>query len=192
MNAREPITLAIPLTKRIKEFIITKKRLPDGEWLREVLKGLELEEIYSNRGLSILRNRWLVVLVFPRENGTVVDVIPTTGELSEGLEIVLYHDRALNSLIVEILPASDLEYEGNIGLEPVIVNAETGELESVPVLGDFREDEEGIFLVIDGETYERWGESGKLDVCPICGGRLVWKGKRAFCTDCGYGVEVKE
>ncbi|WP_366078474.1 hypothetical protein [Thermococcus sp.] len=132
------------------------------------------------------------MLVFPRENGTVIDIIPSTGELSDALEVVVYHDRKLNALIAEILPANELEYEGNIGLELVMVDAERGELISTPVLGEFDEDEDGSYLLIDGETFRRWKESGKLNVCPICGGELVWKGREARCLECGYRVKVRD
>jgi len=132
----------------------------------------------------------VIALLFPRES-PVVDIIPASGNVSDALEVIAYHDRKLNALILEILPANDLEYEGNIGLEPVIVNLETGELESNPVLGDFEEDKDGLYLVIDGGTFERWEKSGNTNTCPLCGGELVWRGGKALCLDCGYGVKVR-
>nr|WP_297487481.1 hypothetical protein [Thermococcus sp.] len=186
----DPVTLAMPLAKSIEEHILRTKKLPNGEEIRKILVNLGLEGLYSGRGVAVLRNRWFVVLIFPRKNGTVIDIIPSTGELSDALEVVVYHDRKLNALIAEILPANELEYEGNIGLEPVMVDAESGELISTPVLGDFSEDEEGPYLLIDGETFGRWKESGKLNVCPICGGELVWRGREAHCLDCGYRVKI--
>ncbi|WP_456365304.1 hypothetical protein [Thermococcus sp.] len=187
----DAVTLAMPLAKRIGEHILRTKKLPNGDEIRKILVNLGLESLHSEGGLAVLRNRWFVVLVFPKENGTVIDVIPLTGELSDALEVVVYHDRKLNALIAEILPANELEYEGNIGLEPVIIDAGSGELMSTPVLGDFSEDEEGPYLLIEGETFRRWKESGKLNVCPICGGELVWMGREAHCPDCGYRVKVK-
>ncbi|WP_297549422.1 hypothetical protein [Thermococcus sp.] len=186
----EPITVAISLARRMARVMVNDKRLPTGEEVRNLLKELGLEELYLGKGLALFRSRDVIALLFPREN-IVVDIIPASGEVSDALEVMAYHDRKLNSLILEILPANDLEYEGNIGVEPVIVNLETGELESNPILGDFEEDKDGIYLVIDEETFERWKESGNLDTCPICGGELMWRGKRAICLDCGYGVKVK-
>jgi len=186
----EPITVAVPLAKRMTEVMVAEKRLPSGDEVREFLKELGLEELYVGKGVALFRSRDVVVLLFPRES-LVVDVIPASGEVSDALEVIAYHDRKLNSLILEVLPANDLEYEGNIGLEPVVVNLETGELESVPVLGDFEEEEDGIYLVVDRETFERWKGTGNLETCPLCGGELVWRGKRALCLDCGYGVKVR-
>jgi hypothetical protein len=186
----EPITVAVPLARRITDVMVNEKRLPSGDEVRSFLRELGLEEVYTGKGLALFRSRDVVAILFPRES-LVIDVIPASGEVSDALEIIAYHDRKLNSLILEILPANDLEYEGNIGLEPVIVNLETGELESNPVLGDFEEDKDGICLVIDGKTFERWRESGKLDTCPLCGGELVWRGNKAVCLDCGYGVKVR-
>ncbi|AIU69113.1 membrane protein [Thermococcus eurythermalis] len=187
---QEPIAVAVPLAKRMMDVIVSEKRLPSGEEVKESLKELGLEELYSGKGLALLRSRDVVALIFPREN-IVVDVLPASGEVSDALEVIAYHDKKLNSLILEILPANDLEYEGNIGIEPVIVNLETGELESVPVLGDFEEDKDGFYLVIDEETFERWKEEGDLNTCPLCGGELSWRGKRGLCLDCGYGVKVR-
>lgn len=188
MGIYEPITLAFPLAKRLTEFIVAHMSLPSEDEVKNILKELGLEELYSGRGLSLFRNRELVVIAFPREN-LVIDIIPATGAVGDALEVVVYKDRKLNAIILEVLPANDIEYEGNIGLEPAIVNLESGELESTPVFGDFDEE---MHLVIDRRTYERWRESGKLDTCPICGGELAWEGKKAYCQDCGYGVRIKE
>jgi len=187
----EPVTVAVPLAKRMMNVMVTEKRLPSGDEVREFLKELGLEELYTGKGMALFRSRDVVAILFPRES-LVVDVIPASGEVSDALEVIAYHDRKLNSLILEILPANDLEYEGNIGLEPVIVNLETGELESTPVLGDFEEEKDGVYLVIDSETFERWKDAGNLDTCPLCGGELAWRGKKALCLDCGYGVRVKD
>ena len=187
---QEPITVAVPLAKRMMDVMVTEKRLPSGDDVRRFLKELGLEELYAGRGIALFRSRDVVALLFPRE-GLIVDVIPASGEVSDALEVIAYHDRKLNSLILEILPANDLEYEDNIGIEPVIVNLETGELESTPVLGDFEEDKDGLYLVIDEGTFERWKEGGDLNTCPLCGGELSWRGKRGLCLDCGYGVKVR-
>lgn len=191
MRAYDPVTVAIPLAYRFEKIMLEKKSLPSGDEVKTILKELGLEELYSGKGLALLRNQDVVVLVFPRES-LVIDVIPATGEVSDALEVIAYHDRKLNALILEVLPANDIEYEGNIGVEPAIISLESGELESAPVFGDFREEEDGIYLVIDKDTLQRWKESGKLDVCPICGGELSWRGKKAICLDCGYGVKVVE
>ncbi|WP_457741911.1 hypothetical protein [Thermococcus sp.] len=187
---REPISIAVPLAKRIMKIAVGEKRLPREDEIGKFLIELNLEELYRGRELALFRDRDVVVIVFPREN-PVVDVLPASGEVSEALEVVTYHDKKLNAIIVEILPANDLEYEGNIGLEPVIVNLETGELESNPVLGDFEEEKDRAYLTIDKETFERWRKTGRLNTCPICGGELAWRGERALCLDCGYGVKVR-
>ncbi len=190
MKLYEPVTLAMPLAKEIGDFIRGKGRLPDGNEVREILRGFGLEESCLDRGLGVYRNRFIIALVLPREETLVVDVISASGELSDAMEVIAYRDRKLGAFVVEILPTNDLEYEGNIGIEPTIIDEESLELESNPVLGHFEEDEEGLFLVIDGETYERWKENGSTDTCPVCGGELAWKGRRAYCQDCGYGVKV--
>ncbi|WP_297535199.1 hypothetical protein [Thermococcus sp.] len=186
----EPITVAVPLAKRMMNVMVNKKRLPSGDEVKGFLKELGLEELYTGKGMALFRSRDVVALLFPRDS-LVVDVIPSSGEVSDALEVIAYHDRKLNSLILEILPANDIEYEGNIGLEPVIVNLETGELESNPVLGDFEVEKDGVYLVIDRETFERWKDTGNLDTCPLCGGELAWRGEKALCLDCGYGVKVR-
>ena len=190
MKLYEPVTLAMPLAKEIGEFIRREGRLPAGDELREILKGFGLEESCLDRGLGVYRSKFLIALVFPREETIVVDVISSSGELSDALEVIAYHDKKLEAFVVEILPTNDLEYEGNVGIEPIIIDGETLELESNPVLGHFEEDEEGLFLVIDGKTYERWKGEGDIHTCPICGGELAWKGDKAYCQDCGYGVKV--
>ncbi len=190
MKIYEPVNLAMPLAKRLGEIIMERGGVPDGETVREILKELGLEEACLGRGVTVFRNRDVIALVLPRGNVLMVDIIPASGELSDALEVIAYRDKQLNAFIVEILPANDLEYEGNIGIEPIIIDAETMELESNPVLGHFEEDGDGLFLAIDRETYRRWKESGTADTCPVCGGELVWKGSEAYCRDCGYRVKV--
>ncbi len=185
----DPVTLAMPLAEMITRLIIERGRLPGADDVRKLLRELGLEELYAGRGLALHRNRYFVTLLLPREV-LVVDIIPSSGELSDSVEVMAYHDRELGAFIVEILPANDLEYEGNIGLEPAIIDEKTLKLKSSPVFGHFEEEKEGLYLVIEGEAYELWKDSGKLSVCPICGGELAWKGERAYCQDCGYGVKV--
>ena len=190
MKVYEPVNLAMPLAKELGERIMERGRLPSGDDVREILKGMGLEETCLDRGMALFRGRNVVTLVFLRAGTIVADVISSSGELSDALEVIAYHDKQLSAFVVEILPANDIEYEGNIGIEPVLIDAETLELESSPVLGRFEEDEDGPFLAIDRETYERWKENGSTDTCPVCGGGLAWKGERAYCGDCGYGVKV--
>lgn len=190
MKVYEPVNLAMPLAKELGERIVEKGRLPDGEEVRRILREMGLEESCLDRGMALFRSREVIAIVLPMGETLVVDVISASGELSDALEVIAYKDKQLNAFIVEILPANDLEYEGNIGLEPVIINAESLELESNPVLGHFEEDDGSPFLVIDRKTYSRWRENGDIHTCPICGGELAWKGERAYCQDCGYGVKV--
>ncbi len=190
MKLYEPVTLAMPLAKEIGEFIRREGRLPSGNELREMLKSFGMDESCLDRGLALYRSRFLIALAFPRDGTLVVDVISSSGELSDALEVIAYNDKKLGAFVVEILPSNDLEYEGNIGVEPVIIDEKTFELESNPILGHFEEDEEGLFLVIDHETYGRWRNEGDVHTCPLCGGELAWKEERAYCQDCGYGVRV--
>ncbi|ASJ06106.1 hypothetical protein [Thermococcus pacificus] len=190
MKVYEPVNLAMPLAKELDEIIMERGGVPDGETVRRILKEFGLEEACLGRGVTVFRNGDVIALLLPRGDVLMVDIIPASGELSDALEVIAYRDKQLNAFIVEILPANDIEYEGNIGLEPAIIDAETLELESSPVLGHFEEDEEGLFLVIDRETYERWKESESTDTCPVCGGELAWKGEGAYCRDCGYRVKV--
>ncbi|MCD6372531.1 MAG: hypothetical protein J7L37_03130 [Thermococcus sp.] len=185
----DPVTLAMPLAEEITRRVIEKGTLPEADDVRDLLRELGLEELYTGKGLALHRNRHLVALTFPGEP-LIVDIIPSSGELSDAVEVIAYHDRELGAFVVEILPANDLEYEGNIGLEPAIIDEKTLELKSSPVFGHFEEGKDGLHLVIDGKTYEGWKESGKLNVCPICGGELVWRGKEALCPECGYGIRV--
>ena len=187
----DPVTLAMPLAERITRLIIERRRLPEGDEVKKVLGELGLEDLYSGRGLALHRNRYFITLLLPRE-ALVVDIIPSSGELSDSVEVIAYHDRKLGAFVVEIVPANDLEYEGNIGLEPAIIDEKTLELKSSPIFGHFEEEKDGLYLVIDGGTYERWKETGKLNVCPICGGELTWRKEKAFCPECGYGVRVKD
>jgi len=87
--------------------------------------------------------------------------------------VIAYHDKKIGAFMVEILPTNDLEYEGNISIEPIIIDKKSLELESSLVLGHFEKDEEGMFRVIDGETYKRWKEEDDIHTCPICGGELA-------------------
>jgi len=104
------------------------------------------------------------------------------------MEVVVYHDRKLSARIAEILPANELEYEVNIGLEQVIVDAESGELISTPVLGCFEEDGDGPYLLIDGETFKHWRESGKLNVCPYAGESWPGSGERPTALSVATGL----
>ncbi len=190
MRLYEPIMLALPLAERLEELIIATGRLPNGDEVREELKKFNLEESCLDRGLAIHRGRFIITLTFPREEHLIIDILSSTGELSDALEVIAYHDRELEAYIVEILPANELEFEGNIGLEPVIIDDKNFELKSNPVLGYFEEHENGIFLAIDEKTYRRWKTGGNTSTCPICGGELAWRGNEAYCRDCGYGVRV--
>ena len=191
MKVYEPVNLAMPLARRLGEIVMERGSVPDGKAVREILKELGLEEACLGRGVTVFRNRDVIALVLPQGEVLMVDIIPASGELSDALEVIAYRDKQLNAFLVEILPANDIEYGGNIGIEPIIIDAETLELESNPVLGHFEEDEKGPFLAIDRETYERWRESGNINTCPVCGGELAWKGSEAYCRDCGYRVKVK-
>lgn len=190
MKLYEPVMLAMPLARRLGELIAAGKRLPDGGEVREELRKFGLEEICSDRGLVIHRGRFITALTFSGKEHIITDILSSTGELSDALEVIAYHDRKLGAYIVEILPANELEFEENIGLEPVIIDDRTFELKSNPVLGHFEEDEEGIFLIIDTKTYGNWKARGETSTCPICGGSLSRKGERAYCRDCGYGIKV--
>jgi hypothetical protein len=191
MKVYEPLNLAMPLAKRLGEIIVEKGDIPDGEDVRKILIEMGLEESCLERGMGVYRSRNVVAILFTRGELTVVDLISSSGELSDAMEVIAYLDRELNSFIVEIVPANDLQYEGNIGIEPVIIDAETLELKSNPVLGHFEGGEDGLFLIIDRETYERWKASGSITTCPVCGGELSWKGDESYCNECGYGVRVK-
>jgi len=191
MITYDPITLAMPLSKVIGEFILENGRLPEGDELKGIMRRFGIEESCLDRGMMVYRTKFLVILVFRGRENVVIDIIPSTGELSDALEVIAYKDKKLGAVVVEIVPANDLEYEGNIGIEPIIIDERTLELESNPVLGHFEEDENGISLVIDRKTYERWKSRGDVQTCPICGGELAWEGEKAYCWDCGYGLRVK-
>ncbi len=190
MELYEPIMLAMPLAERLTELIIINKRLPNKEEIKEELKRFELEETCPESAPVIHRGRFIVTLAFSGKEHLIIDILSSTGELSDALEVIAYHDRKLEAYIVEILPANELEFEENIGLEPVIIDDRTFELKSNPVLGHFEEQEDGIFLIIDGKTYKKWKSEGDTSICPICGGKLVWGENKAYCNGCGYGVKV--
>lgn len=187
----EPIMGAFPVAKRLWKRIVENKGLPSADEVSGIIKEIGLEELYKGEGIALFRNKYVISLLIPRENMIVVDFISSSGELSDALEIVAYYDKEIECYVVEILPANELEYEENIGIEPVIIDGKTFELKSYPVLGEF-EHGRRVRLHVDGETYSLWKESGKLNVCPVCGGELRWRGKKAICMDCGIEVIVNE
>ncbi|WP_367884084.1 hypothetical protein [Thermococcus sp. JCM 11816] len=65
MRAYDPVTVAIPLAYRFEKIMLEKKSLPSGDEVKTILKELGLEELYSGKGLALLRNQDVVVLVFP-------------------------------------------------------------------------------------------------------------------------------
>ncbi|ALV62454.1 hypothetical protein ADU37_CDS07550 [Thermococcus sp. 2319x1] len=187
----EPIMIAMPLAEKIKDQILQEKKMPEGEDFRRILTSLGLEEVCLGRGLALFRSKYVFALLIPSAKYITVDIFSSSGDLSDALELMVYQDKTLDAYIVDIMPANELEFEGNIGIEPVIIDAETFELKSAPVLGHFEKEKENIFLVISEKTYEAWKESGKLGVCPICGADgLVWQGGIAHCSSCGFGVKV--
>lgn len=193
MKIYEPLMLAMPLAKWMGEFIIENKKLPTGDDVRKFLKENNLEEICLDEGLVLHRGKFVLTLTFPAKEHLIVDIISSSGELSDALEIIAYHDRKLEAYVIEIIPANELEFEGNIGLEPVIIDDKSFELKSYPVLGHFEEEKDGVFLIIDNKTYQIWKESGKLDICPICGAEgLAWRRNEAYCDSCGFGIKFKE
>lgn len=192
MIGYEPVMVAMPLAKYMGEFIREKRRLPGRKDIEEIMTLLNLERKHVEGDLCFYRGRFVVALCFSREKHLIIDVISSTGELSDALEVIAYKDEQLDSYIIEILPANELEFEGNIGIEPVIIDARTFDLESAPVLGHFEEGEEGISLIIDRDTYDRWKESEKLDICPICGSEdLAWSEELAYCPSCGFGIKIE-
>ncbi|WP_048151586.1 membrane protein [Palaeococcus ferrophilus] len=191
MITYEPIMLAMPLARRITEFIARERRLPEGDELRVFLKEFGLEESCLDRGMAVYRNPFVLAIILPGTEHAVVDVISSSGELSDALEVIAYHDKEVNAYYVEIVPASEVTFEGNVGLEPAIIDAESFEMESYPVFGHFEERDDGIYLILDEEAYSNWKASEKLHTCPICGAEgVAWKGEKAFCPSCGFGFEV--
>ncbi|MBC7095519.1 hypothetical protein [Thermococcus sp.] len=187
----EPIMLAMPLTNKIKEHIIRGKALPDAEIVRKILTDLGLKKSCLDGELALFKSRHLFVVVLSPREYITIDIISSSGDLSDAMEIMIYHDKTLDSYIVEIVPVNELEFEGNIGIEPVIIDAKTFELKSNPVLGHFEKGNGEVFLVIDESTYKKWEESNKTDHCPICGAKeLTWHEKVAYCDSCGFGVKV--
>ncbi len=187
----EPIMLAMPLTDRIKEHIIREKTLPDVETVRKILTDLGLEKSCLDRELALFKSRHVLVVVLSSREYLTIDIISSSGDLSDAMELMIYHDKTLDSYIVEIVPANELEFEGNIGIEPVIIDAKTFKLKSIPILGHFGKEKGEVFLVIDESTYKEWKESNKTDYCPICGAKeLLWHEKVAYCDSCGFAVKV--
>ncbi|AAL80231.1 hypothetical protein PFDSM3638_00455 [Pyrococcus furiosus DSM 3638] len=188
----EPIMGAFSLARRLWKMIVEKKGLPTGDDVASLLENLGFERVCTGSGLAVFRNRFVIALLIPRENMIVVDFLSSSGELSDALELIAYYDKEIECYVVEILPSNELEYEENLGIEPVIIDGKTFELRSYPVLGDFKQGKDKVVLKIDREVYELWKESGKLDVCPVCGGHLRWKQGKALCTECGIEVVVDE
>ncbi|ASJ15864.1 hypothetical protein A3L04_01625 [Thermococcus chitonophagus] len=192
MDVYEPIMGAFPIAKKLWRKIIENKGLPSPDAVGKMLESIGLEKLFLGKGLGVFRNNFVIALLIPRENMIAVDFVSATGDLSDALELIAYYDREIDCYVVEIIPANELEYEENLGVEPVIIDAKTFELKSYPVLGEFKQGKKTIILKVDSETYKLWKESGKLNVCPVCGGELRWRGKRAVCTDCGIEVVVDE
>ncbi|AMM53116.1 zinc ribbon domain-containing protein [Pyrococcus kukulkanii] len=192
MDVYEPIMGAFPIAKKLWRTIVENKGLPSPDAVAKMLESMGLEKLFLGKGLGVFRNNFVIALLIPRENMIVVDFISATGDLSDALELIAYYDREIDCYVVEIIPANELEYEENLGVEPVIIDAKTFELKSYPVLGEFKQGKKTIILKVDNETYKLWKESGKLNVCPVCGGELRWRGRRAVCTDCGVEVVIDE
>ncbi len=190
MYLQEPVNLAIPLAKHLGELIMERGEIPGRESVREIMETFGITGTCAGKRLEVYESRDLVALVFQSGEHLVADIISSTGNLVDALEVVAYHDRKLEAFVVEVAPINDVEYGGNVGIEPVIVDEKSLELKSAPVLGHFEEDDRGVSLVIDGKTYEKWKGTGDLHTCPVCGGELVWRGEEAFCHECGYGVRV--
>ena len=165
----EPIMLAIPLAKRIKDQILRERKIPDGDDLRKILTSFGLEETCLNRGLALFRSKYILALLIPSREYATVNIISSTGDLSDALELMIYHDKTLNAYIIDIVPANELEFEGNVGIEPVIIDAETFELKSTPVLGHFEKENGEIFLVISENTYDVWKKVANLNSVPYVG-----------------------
>lgn len=191
MRVYDLVMVVIFFVYRFEKIMLEKKFFLSGDEVKIILKEFGFEEFYFGKGFVFLRNQDVVVLVFFCES-FVIDVIFVIGEVSDVFEVIVYYDRKFNVFIFEVFFVNDIEYEGNIGVEFVIISFESGEFESVFVFGDFREEEDGIYFVIDKDIFQRWKESGKFDVCLICGGELLWRGKKVICLDCGYGVKVVE
>ncbi|AFK21863.1 membrane protein [Pyrococcus sp. ST04] len=192
MDVYEPIMGAFPVAKRLWKKIVDVKGIPDPEEVSSLLEDIGLKKLYAGEGLAIFRNKFVIALLIPQKNMIVIDFISASGDLSDALELIAYYDKEIECYVVEILPANELEYEENLGIEPVIIDAKTFELKSYPVLGEFTQGKKTIYLHIDEETYKLWKESGKLNVCPVCGGELRWRGKKAVCVECGIEVIVHE
>ncbi|ACS89964.1 MAG TPA: hypothetical protein HA302_01300 [Thermococcaceae archaeon] len=187
----EPVMLAIPLAEKIKDYILKTKEMPRVDELKEILRELNLKNLYLDRGFALYRSKHVFALLISFKEYITIDIISSSGDLSDAMEIMIYHDKTLDSYIVEIVPVNELEFEGNIGIEPVIIDAKTFELKSNPVLGHFEKGNGEVFLVIDESTYKKWEESNKTDHCPICGAKeLTWHEKVAYCDSCGFGVKV--
>ncbi|RKX51027.1 MAG: hypothetical protein DRP38_00175 [Thermotogae bacterium] len=192
MDVYEPIMGAFPIAKKLWRAIVENKGLPSPDTVGKMLESIGLEKLFLGKGLGLFRNNFVIALLIPRENMIVVDFISATGDLSDALELIAYYDREIDCYVVEIIPANELEYEENLGVEPVIIDAKTFELKSYPVLGEFKQGKKTIILKVDNETYRLWRESGKLNICPVCGGELRWREKKAICTDCGIEVMIDE
>ncbi|BAA29259.1 membrane protein [Pyrococcus horikoshii] len=191
MDVNEPIMAAFPIAKRLWNAIVNKKGLPDPEEVSRIIEEIGLRNLYKDEGIALFRNRYVVALLIPRKNMIVIDFISASGELSDALELVAYYDKEIECYVIEIIPANELEYEENLGIEPVIIDAKTFELKSYPVLGEFEVGRK-VKLKIDSYTFKLWRESGKLNVCPVCGGELRWKKEKAVCLDCGIEVIISE
>ncbi|CAB49097.1 zinc ribbon domain-containing protein [Pyrococcus abyssi] len=190
MDVKDPLMAAFPVAKRLWKAIIKNRRFVELSEVADILEEVGLKKACFGDGLLLFRNRDVIALLVPRNGMIIIDFISATGELSDALELVAYLDKEIECYVIEILPASEFEEE-NIGVEPVIIDANTFELKSYPVLGEF-EERKNLILHVDRETFDLWKESGKLSICPVCGGRLKWKGERAICTDCGVEVVVDE
>jgi len=187
----EPVMLAIPLAEKIKEYILKNKEMPSGEELKEILIELNLKNLCLDPDFSLYRSKHVFVLFIPSKEYLTIDIISSTGDLNDAMEVMIYHDKTLDSYIIEIVPANELEFEGNVGIEPTIIDAKTFELKSTPILGHFEKEKGEVFLVIDENTYKKWEESNKTDYCPICGAKeLLWHEKVAYCDSCGFAVKV--
>ena len=75
----EPIMLAMPLAKRIKDQILRERKIPDSDDLRKILTSFGLEEMCLNRGLALFRSKYILALLIPSKEYATVDIISLTG-----------------------------------------------------------------------------------------------------------------
>jgi len=179
----EPLEVAFPLARLLTDIVRTEKRTLILKDIVRSIKSIGMEEVSRDEGWRIFEGKGTIAIVWDE---LIIDILPKGGGIEDAIEVIVHEDRKNGILTIELLPADTLHFE-NLGVEPALFDLKSYHLLSCPVFGELKEGK----LIIDEETFKKWKECKKIDVCPFCGGHLRWRGNNAVSMRCDYMVVVK-